>query len=278
MSHKKIPLAGVIGHPISHSLSPALHGYWLRQYGLAGHYVPMDVAPEDLEPVLRGLHKAGFVGCNITIPHKEAALALADEVTERARLIGSANTLVLGADGRIHADNTDGFGFIANLKQSAPEWEPSAGPAAVLGAGGASRAIIVSLLEAGAPEIRLCNRTRARAEALAEAFGPKVKVYDWADAASIFDRVATAINTTSLGMAGQPPFDISLDLLPATALAADIVYVPLVTAFLQKAQARGCKIVDGLGMLLHQGCPGFERWFGRTPEVTEALRAEVLGK
>ncbi|WP_406870998.1 shikimate dehydrogenase [Thioclava sp. 'Guangxiensis'] len=278
MSHKKIPLAGVIGHPISHSLSPALHGYWLRQYGLAGHYVPMDVAPEDLEPVLRGLHKAGFVGCNITIPHKEAALALADEVTERARLIGSANTLVLGADGRIHADNTDGFGFIANLKQSAPEWEPGAGPAAVLGAGGASRAIIVSLLEAGAPEIRLCNRTRARAEALAEAFGPKVKVYDWADAASIFDRVATAINTTSLGMAGQPPFDISLDLLPATALAADIVYVPLVTAFLQKAQARGCKIVDGLGMLLHQGRPGFERWFGQTPEVTDALRAEVLGK
>ncbi|WP_339113905.1 shikimate dehydrogenase [Thioclava sp. GXIMD2076] len=278
MSHKKIPLAGVIGHPISHSLSPALHGYWLRQYGLAGHYVPMDVAPEDLEPVLRGLHKAGFVGCNITIPHKEAALALADEVTERARLIGSANTLVLGADGRIHADNTDGFGFIANLKQSAPEWEPGAGPAAVLGAGGASRAIIVSLLEAGAPEIRLCNRTRARAEALAEAFGPKVKVYDWADSASIFDGVATAINTTSLGMAGQPPFDISLDLLPGTALATDIVYVPLVTAFLQKAQARGCKIVDGLGMLLHQGRPGFERWFGQTPEVTDALRAEVLGK
>ncbi len=278
MSHKKIPLAGVIGHPISHSLSPALHGYWLQEYGLAGHYVPMDVAPENLEHVLRGLHKAGFVGCNITIPHKEAALALADEVTERARLIGSANTLVLGADGRIQADNTDGFGFIANLKQSAPEWDPGAGPAAVLGAGGAARAIIVSLLEAGAPEIRLCNRTRARAKALAEAFGPKVKVYDWAEAASIFDGVATAVNTTSLGMEGQPPFDISLDLLPQTALATDIVYVPLVTAFLQKAQARGCKIVDGLGMLLHQGRPGFERWFGETPEVTDALRAEVLGK
>ncbi|WP_339108613.1 shikimate dehydrogenase [Thioclava sp. GXIMD4216] len=278
MSHKKIPLAGVIGHPVSHSRSPALHGFWLRSYGLSGYYVPMDVAPADLEAVLRGLHKAGFVGVNITIPHKEAALALADEVSDRAKLIGSANTLVLAEDGSIFADNTDGYGFIANLRQSAPDWEPSAGPAAVLGAGGAARAIIVSLLEAGVPEIRLCNRTKARAEALAESFGPKVRVYDWEEAAAIFDGVATAVNTTSLGMEGQPPFDISLDLLPETALATDIVYIPLLTAFLQKAQAQGCRIVDGLGMLLHQGRPGFERWFGQSPEVTEALRIEVLGQ
>ncbi|SDE64849.1 shikimate dehydrogenase [Limimaricola pyoseonensis] len=273
MTHR-IPLAGVIGNPIAHSRSPRLFAHWLETLGLSGHYVPLHVEDADVEAVLRALPRMGFMGTNVTIPHKLSALRIADEVSDRARRIGAANTLTF-KDGAIHADNTDGHGFIANLRQNAPDWSAADGPAVVLGAGGAARAVLDALAEAGAPEIRLANRTRARAEALAEIF-PRATVVDWAEAAGAFDGAATAVNTTSLGMQGADPFDIDLSALPASALATDIVYTPLDTPMLIAARARGCRTVDGLGMLLHQAVPGFSRWFGATPEVTEATRAAVL--
>ncbi|MCG7572699.1 shikimate dehydrogenase [Phaeobacter sp. CNT1-3] len=276
MSAAKIPLAGVIGHPIAHSKSPRLHGHWLRKLGLAGHYVPMDVAPQDFEEVLRALPKAGYVGVNVTVPHKEAALRIADDVTDRAALIGAANTLTFTADGRIHADNTDGYGFIANLQQSAPEWDPASGPAAVLGAGGAARAVLSSLLDAGVPEIYLSNRTRPRAEALRADFGNKVKVVDWVQAGNILEDAATVVNTTSLGMMGHPELRVPLDGLQKGALVTDLVYNPLQTRLLREAEDMGCVTVDGLGMLIHQAVPGFERWFGQRPEVEADIRAILL--
>lgn len=276
MSAAKIPLAGVIGHPIAHSKSPRLHGHWLRKLGLAGHYVPMDVAPQDFEEVLRALPKAGYVGVNVTVPHKEAALRIADDVTDRAALIGAANTLTFTADGRIHADNTDGYGFIANLQQSAPEWDPASGPAAVLGAGGAARAVLSSLLDAGVPEIYLSNRTRPRAEALRADFGNKVKVVDWVQAGNMLEDAATVVNTTSLGMMGHPELRVPLDGLRKGALVTDLVYNPLQTRLLREAEDMGCVTVDGLGMLIHQAVPGFERWFGQRPEVEADIRAILL--
>lgn len=274
--HPRIPLAGVIGSPIAHSLSPALHGYWLRRYGIKGFYIPMDVAQSDLREVLRGLPKQGFVGLNVTLPHKESVLSIADVVTDRAALIGAANTLLFRKDGRIQADNTDGAGFIANIRQYAPDWVPAAAPAALLGAGGAARAVIAALIEVGVPEIRIANRTRPRAEALRHDFGAKVVVYDWVQAANMLEGAGTVVNTTSLGMTGKPDFRVPLDALHAHALVTDLVYSPLKTQFLIEAAARGCKIVDGLGMLLHQAAPGFERWFGQRPEVDEATRQAVL--
>lgn len=274
----RIPLAGVIGHPIAQSRSPALHGYWLRRYGIKGHYIPMDIAQADLKEVLAMLPRLGFVGLNVTAPHKEHVLAIADIVTDRAALIGAANTLIFRKDGKIHADNTDGSGFIANLRQNAPDWQPASGPAAVFGAGGASRAVIASLIEVGAPEIYVANRTRPRAEALRSDFGAKVVVVDWVQAGNMLEDAVTVVNTTSLGMAGKPEFRVPLDALDPNALVTDLVYNPLKTAFLAEAEARGCTIVDGLGMLLHQAAPGFERWFGKRPEVDEATRAAVLAK
>jgi len=276
MSVAKIPLAGVIGSPIAHSKSPRLHGHWLRKLGLPGHYIPMDVAPEDFEQVLRSLPKAGFVGVNVTVPHKEAALKVADVVTDRATLIGAANTLIFLEDGRIHADNTDGYGFIENLRQNAPDWDAKAGPAAVLGAGGAARAILASLLDAGAPEILLSNRTRARAEALQSDFGSKVKVVDWVQAGNMLEDAATVVNTTSLGMLGHPELRVPLDGLQKGALVTDLVYNPLQTRLLREAEEMGCVTVDGLGMLIHQAVPGFERWFGKRPEVDADIRAVLL--
>lgn len=273
----RIPLAGVIGHPIAHSRSPALHGYWLRRYGIKGHYIPMDVSSDDLQRALEMLPRLGFVGINVTIPHKEAVLKLADVVTDRAALIGAANTLIFRADGRIHADNTDGAGFMANLRQNAPIWDPTAGPAAVFGAGGAARAVIAALIEVGVPEVRLANRTRPRAEALRADFGAKLTVYDWVQAPNMLEGATTVINTTSLGMAGKAEFRVPLDALESTALVTDLVYTPLKTQLLLEAEARGCTVVDGLGMLLHQAAPGFERWFGQRPEVDAATRNAVLG-
>ena len=274
--HPRIPLAGVIGSPIAHSRSPALHGYWLQRYGLKGFYIPMDVAQADLGRVLQTLPLMGFVGLNVTIPHKETVLALADIVTDRAALIGAANTLIFRKDGSIHADNTDGAGFIANLRQNAPHWQPQAGPAAVFGAGGAARAVIAALIEVGVPEIRLANRTRARAEALRADFGAKVVVHDWVQAGNMLEAVATVVNTTALGMVGKPDFRVPLDALSPQALVTDTVYTPLKTALLIEAEELGCTVVDGLGMLLHQAAPGFERWFGQRPEVDEATRQAVL--
>ena len=274
--HPRIPLAGVIGHPIAHSRSPALHGYWLKRYGLIGHYVPLDVAPADFETTLRMLPKMGFVGVNVTIPHKENLLRIADIVTDRAALIGAANTVIFRKDGKIHADNTDGLGFIANLRQNAPDWRPAAGPAAIFGAGGAARAVLAALLEVGVPELRIANRTRLRADTLRRDFGPKVVVYDWTQAAQMLHGASTVVNTTALGMTGKAEFGVPLDLLSPDALATDIVYTPLKTAFLIEAEARGARIVDGLGMLLHQAAPGFERWFGQKPEVDAETRRVVL--
>lgn len=272
----RIPLAGVLGHPVAHSRSPALHGYWLRRYGLKGFYIPMDVAPGDLETVLRDLPKMGFVGVNVTLPHKEAILQIADIITDRAALIGAANTIIYRKDGKIHADNTDGSGFIANLRQNAPHWNPAAGPAAVLGAGGAARAVIAALIEVGVPEIRIANRTRPRADAMRSDFGAKVVVQEWVQAGAMLEDCATVVNTTSLGMTGKPDFNIRLDALPQRALVTDIVYTPLKTQLLIEAEERGNTVVDGLGMLLHQAAPGFERWFGQRPEVDEATRQAVL--
>jgi shikimate dehydrogenase len=274
----RIPLAGVIGAPVGHSRSPALHGYWLRRYGLRGHYIPMEIAQSDLKEALRTLPKLGFVGLNVTLPHKEAVLSVADIVTDRAALIGAANTLIFRKDGRIHADNTDGSGFVANMRQQAPAWQPTSGPAAVFGAGGAARAVVAALIEVGVPEIRIANRTRPRAEALRSDFGAKVVVHDWVQAGNMLDGAMTVVNTTSLGMTGKPEFRVPLDALHPQAVVNDLVYAPLKTQFLIEAEAVGSTIVDGLGMLLHQAAPGFERWFGVRPEVDDATRKAVLSQ
>ena len=269
-AHGAVPLAAVLGRPVAHSRSPALFAHWLREHGLRGHYVPIETPPERLEETLRVLPGLGFRGVNVTVPLKEAALALADHASPCAEAVGAANTLTF-EDG-VHADNTDGAGFLANLRQGAPGWDPASGPAVVLGAGGAARAVLAALLEAGVPEIGLVNRTRGRAEALAARFGPRIRVLD----AAALEGATTLVNTTSLGMTGQPPLELPLDALPAGAVVTDIVYAPLETPLLAAARARGCVAVDGLGMLLHQAVPGFERWFGVAPEVDDATRRAVL--
>ncbi|MFE0752685.1 shikimate dehydrogenase [Inquilinus sp. NPDC058860] len=276
-------LAGVIGWPIGHSRSPQLHGHWLARYRIDGAYVPMAVPPERLEAALRGLAALGFRGCNVTVPHKEAAMALVDELDPLARRIAAVNTIVVREDGSLFGTNTDGFGFLANLEAgtslNAKEggWSAGRGPAVVVGAGGAARAVIVALADAGAPEIRLANRTRARAEALAAELGGAITVVDWADRAAALDGAALVVNTTTEGMVGRPALDLPLDALPADALVNDIVYAPLETPLLAAARARGNPVVDGVGMLLHQARPGFEAWFGVAPVVDAALRAAVLG-
>lgn len=272
----EIPLAGVLGWPVAHSLSPKLHGHWLEYYELKGSYIAMPVHPDDFETVLRTLPKMGFVGVNLTIPHKESVLQIADIVTDRAALIGAANTLIFRDDGMIHADNTDGYGFITNLSQSAPSWDAGKGAAAVIGAGGAARAVVASLLETGVPELRITNRTKLRAEQIKAEFGAKVVVYDWAQAGNMLEGAYTVVNATSMGMVGKPPLRVPLDALNPDAVVTDLVYTPLMTDFLNHAQARGCKTVDGLGMLLHQAVPGFERWFGVRPEVNDLSRQVIL--
>ncbi|WP_209506875.1 MULTISPECIES: shikimate dehydrogenase [unclassified Ruegeria] len=276
MTDNRVPLAGVIGHPIGHSRSPKLHGHWLKTYGLAGHYIPMDVASADLETVLRTLPKAGFVGANVTVPHKEAALKIADHVSDRATVIGAANTLVFRTDGSIHADNTDGYGFMENLRSGAPDWNAKDGPAVVFGAGGAARAVLQALSDAGVPEILLTNRTRARADHLKEEFGQRIRVIDWVQAGNVIENAELVVNTTSLGMQGQPELRVPLDGLQPGAVVTDLVYAPLKTRLLQTAEEAGCTTVDGLGMLLHQAVPGFERWFGVRPEVDADTRAAAL--
>jgi shikimate dehydrogenase len=271
-------LAGVIGWPVGHSRSPQLHGHWLARHGIDGAYVPLAVAPDRLEAALRGLPALGFRGCNVTVPHKEAAMALVDQLDPLARRIAAVNTIVVREDGSLFGTNTDGFGFLANLQAGAPNWSAGQGPAVVIGAGGASRAIIVALTDAGAPEIRLANRTRARAEKLAAELGGPITVVDWADRAAALDGAALLVNTTTEGMQGHAALDLPLDALPRTALVNDIVYVPLETPLLAAARARGNPVVDGIGMLLHQARPGFEAWFGIAPAVDAALRTAVLGQ
>lgn len=277
MTLSRIPLAAVIGSPIAHSRSPRLFRHWLRKYGMPGHYIPMEVPAERLEETLRLLPDLGFVGLNVTIPYKEKVMEIADLVSDRATLIGAANTLIFRKDGRIHADNTDGYGFVENLRQSAPDWQPEAGPATVFGAGGAARAVVASLLDVGVPEIRLTNRTRPRAEKLRDDFGNKVQVHDWVQAGNIIEGCATVVNTTSLGMTGKPELRVPLDAVTQDMLVTDLVYTPLETRLLREAKEQGAQTVDGLGMLLHQAVPGFERWFGTRPEVDEATRKAILG-
>ncbi|PWJ21753.1 shikimate dehydrogenase [Jannaschia seohaensis] len=267
-------LAGVIGDPIAHSRSPRLHGHWLRRYGIDGHYVPLHVRADDLEATLALLPRLGFRGINVTIPHKEAVFALADETTARARAVGAANTLTF-QEGRILADNTDGYGFTANLAQGAGHRDVRA-PAFVLGAGGAARGVIAALLDEGAAHVTLTNRSADRAEALAALFGDRVTTVPWIDAAQALPGHGLLVNTTSLGMTGKPPLDLDLAGLDPSATVTDIVYTPLETPLLAAARARGHPVVDGLGMLLHQAVPGFHAWFGAEPRVDEALRAAVL--
>ncbi len=272
-----VPLAGVIGWPIGHSLSPKVHGHWLARYGLAGAYVPLGVREADFEGALAALPNLGFVGANVTMPHKERAFVLADERSAMATRLGAANTLVFDPDKGVVADNTDGFGFIENLREAQPGWHAGAGPVTVLGAGGAARAVIVALLEAGVPELRLLNRTASRAEALRDEIAPEVTVLDWAGAEDALAGAALVVNATSMGMAGGPEMTLDLHEIGPGTIATDIVYARGETPFLSAAKARGARVVDGFGMLLHQARPGFERWFGRAPEVDDALRRAVLG-
>lgn len=270
----KAKLAGVLGWPVSHSRSPRLHGFWLQQAAIDGAYLPLAVSPDDLAQVVRALPRMGFRGANVTVPHKEAVMDLCDRVDPLARRIGAVNTLVFHQDGTIEGRNTDAFGFMENLRQGAPDWDPRAAPALVLGAGGAARAVVAALQDAGVPQIRLVNRSRERAEKLALDMGGEISVCDHAGPAMA--DIGLLVNTTSLGMQGQPPLDLDLDPLPVSALVNDIVYVPLMTDMLTKAKARGNHVVDGIGMLLYQAQPGFAAWFGTSPAVTQALRDAVL--
>jgi len=272
----KAKLAGVMGWPVQHSQSPRLHGYWLDQYGIDGAYVPLPVRPEDFEGAFRALPLLGFSGVNITVPHKQTALELVDILDPMARQIGAINTVVISDDGNLTGYNTDGFGFLENLNRGCPGFDPEAGPAVVLGAGGAARAVACSLIAAGVSDLRLVNRTRDRADALAGSIQGPVSVYDFSDTDHALDGANLLVNTTSLGMEGHPPLTISLDALPVQALVNDIVYAPLRTDLLKTAEARGNSVVDGLGMLLHQARAGFEKWFGVMPDVTDDLRAHVL--
>jgi len=264
--------AGVMGWPVEHSRSPLLHGFWLKEHRIDGAYVLLPVRPEELAAALRGLAARGFAGCNLTIPHKAPALAIVDQVDATAARIGAVNTVIARPDGMLEGRNTDAFGFRENLRAAQPGWRAGAGPAVVLGAGGAARAVVAALLDDGAPEIRLVNRSRDRAAALAAALGGPIELVDWARRAAALAGAALLVNTTSLGMTGQPPLDLALDALPQAALVNDIVYVPLETPLLRAARGRGNPAVDGLGMLLHQARPAFAAWFGVTPEVTPALR------
>ncbi len=276
ISSAKAMLAGIIGWPVEHSLSPRLHGFWLERHKIDGAYVALAVRPEDLFEVLRLLPRIGFRGANITVPHKEAALAAMDEVEPLARSIGAVNTVVVRADGSLEGRNTDAYGFLENLRQGAAHWHPPHKPAAVIGAGGAARAICVALLDVGVPEIYLVNRTPERAERLAEELGDQVIAIRWENHAAALGDAALVVNATTLGMKGEPETLLDLKLLPKTAVVTDIVYTPLETPLLAAARKRGNPVVDGLGMLIHQARPGFEAWFGVRPEATDELRAFLL--
>ncbi|MGF1623663.1 MAG: shikimate dehydrogenase [Alphaproteobacteria bacterium] len=268
-------IAGVIGWPVGHSKSPLIHNYWARRYGIDAAYGAFPVAPGRMDEAVRGLAALGLAGANVTVPHKEAALRAADHPDALASRIGAANTLVVRPDGTVAATNTDAFGFLENLRQGAPDWDPSAGPVLVVGAGGAARAVIVALIDAGA-RILLTNRTDSRAAALAAEFGAEVTAVEWNRRAEAVAEALTVVNTTAAGMQGQPALDLPLAGLDPAALVTDLVYAPLETRLLAEARARGAATVDGLGMLLHQARPAFQAWFGVLPEVDDTLRAMVL--
>jgi shikimate dehydrogenase len=271
-------LAAVMGWPVAHSLSPRLHGFWLKQYRIDGAYVPLPVRPERLAAALRALPDLGFAGCNLTVPHKEAALLALDEVAAEARRIGAVNTVRVRQDGTLYGWNTDIEGYAQSLAAALPGWSLAGKSAAVIGAGGAARAVVAAIAGLEASEIRLVNRSAGRAQELARALGGPVRAHGWADMATALRGAALLVNTTTLGMAGQPALEIDLASLPREAVVSDIVYMPLETPLLAAARTRGHAVVDGLGMLLHQAVPGFEAWFGRRPQVTPALRDFVLAR
>ncbi|WP_442754991.1 shikimate dehydrogenase [Methylocystis sp. JAN1] len=275
MKHSKFVLAGVMGWPIAHSRSPKIHNHWLAQYGIEGAYVPLPVEPGKLEAALRALPALGFAGCNLTIPHKEKALGFLDLIDPAAARIGAVNCVLVDAQGRLNGRNYDGYGFVASLREAAPHWAAARGPCIVIGAGGGARAIVSGLIEAGAQEIRLFNRTRERAERLAADFGAPVAAYPWEERRAALSGAGLLVNTTSQGMIGQAPLDLSLAALPSSAVVADIVYAPLETPLLAAARLMGATPVDGLGMLLHQARPAFRDWTGVMPDVTPALRALI---
>jgi shikimate dehydrogenase len=275
----KTKLAGIMGWPVAHSRSPAMHNFWLDQHGIDGAYVPLPVRPEELRPALLALPVLGFRGCNLTHPHKEMALSVVDRVEPLARRVGAMNTVIVGADGSLEGRNTDVYGFCENLREGAPDWQPTHGPAVVLGGGGAARAVVAALIDMGVAELRLVNRTRSRAERIAEDLAAprgQISILPWEARDAALKDGGLLVNTTSLGMTGEPELAIDLALLPPPAVVADLVYAPLETALLAAARRRGHCVVDGLGMLLHQGRPGFEAWFGTPVNATRELRAAVL--
>jgi shikimate dehydrogenase len=264
-----------MGWPVMHSRSPKLHNYWLGAHGLAGAYVPLAIQPEGLRAALRALPALGFSGCNLTIPHKEAALAIVDAVDPLARRIGAVNTVVVAPDGSLEGRNTDAFGFVESIRETQPAWRADRGPIVVLGAGGGARAVLVSLVDQGAREIRLVNRTPARAQSLERELGGPIRALAWKDREAALEEAVMLINTTSQGMVGERPLELALDALPVTALVSDIIYIPRETPLLAAARKRGNPTVNGLGMLLHQARPAFRAWFGIMPEVTPELRAII---
>ncbi len=273
---QQFKLAGVMGMPVFQSRSPILHNYWIRKYGLRGAYGHFPVQVENIEAAIRGLSALGIAGCNITQPHKLMAMKLMDKLTPMAQRIGAINCIVVQPDGALHGFNNDGFGYIQSLKDKQPSWRADTGPITVLGGGGGARAVVISLLDEGAQEIRLINRTRAKAEELSAANPAVVKVFDWSERHAALEGAAMLVNTTNQGMYGQPALDIQLDALPKSALVSDLIYIPLETPLLAAARARGNVTTNGLGMLLNQAIPAFEAWFGVKPEITEELRQAVL--
>jgi shikimate dehydrogenase len=263
--------ACVIGWPIEHSRSPAIHGYWLDRYKIDGSYTKRAVPPEEIETFLGALAAEGLAGCNVTIPHKEAAFRKADEREASAVAVGAANTLWLDDAGRLCAANTDTYGYMTYLADQAEDWSRRDAPVSILGAGGAARAIVYGFLEAGVGEVRVFNRSLARAEALAKDFGLRVKVLPWDQRSRASTEAAVLVNTTSVGLKGAGTLDIDFTDFHPDCIVSDIVYVPLETALIREARRHGLRTVDGLGMLLHQAVPGFEKWFGVRPEVTDEL-------
>ena len=270
--------AGVIGWPINHSLSPCLHRFWIKEYSIPGEYVPLAVSPKNLKSFLENLANNGWRGINVTLPHKQAAMEIMDHIDPNAMRIGAINTVVVKKDGSLQGINTDGYGFLKSVQSSQPKWRAKTGPIAVLGAGGAARAVLATLVESGAMEIRLANRNNIRAEKLADDLNGPIKVYKWSERSDILSDAQLLVNTTSLGMVGQAPLKISLKNLPVNSIVNDIVYTPINTNLLQVARRRGNTIVDGLGMLLHQAQFGFAAWFGVEPQVSSALRKHVLNE
>ncbi len=272
----KYVMAGVMGWPVAHSRSPVIHNHWIRQYGLQGAYGLFPVQPGKLEDAIRGLPALGLAGCNITIPHKVNAMKLMDVVDPLARRMGAINTIVVTPEGALHGFNNDGFGYIQSLVDAKPDWKANAGPVTVLGAGGAARAVVLSLLDQGASEIRLLNRTRGKAQALCDEFGAGIQVVDWSERHEALSGVALLVNTTNQGMHGEPELDLQLDRLPTTTLVSDAIYIPLETTLLRNARLRGNATVNGLGMLLNQARPAFHAWFGVMPEITPELQQAIM--